>query len=65
MFRGTSSSGGTTTVTNDIPSTYTLPKETNLNVFNQELSAAIDTIASYSRRADNVNFLVRDAEIII
>lgn len=26
---------------------------------------AIDTIASYSRRADNVNFIVRDAEIML
>jgi hypothetical protein len=62
---GASSTGGKTIATNDVPSSYTPPKETNLNVFNPEISAAIDTIASYSRRADNVNFLVRDAEIMI
>ena len=44
---------------------YVLPKETNLSLFNPEISAALDFIGSYSRRADNVNFIVRDAEIMI
>ena len=44
---------------------YVPPKETNLSLFNPEISAALDFIASYSRRADNVNFIMRDAEIML
>jgi hypothetical protein len=44
---------------------YVAPKETNLALFNPEISAAIDVIGSYSHRADNANFIVRDAEIMI
>ncbi len=53
---------GTTT---DTANSYTPPKETNLNAFNPEISAAIDVIGSYSRRADNVNFITRDSEIML
>lgn len=41
------------------------PVETSLSMFNPEVSVALDAVASYSRRADNVNFIVRDAEIML
>ena len=40
-------------------------KKTNLNIFNPEISAALDVIGSYSKRAKNVNFIARDAEVML
>jgi hypothetical protein len=34
-------------------------------IFNPEITFALDTIASYSFEADNANFIVRDAEVLI
>jgi hypothetical protein len=67
IFSGPPTEGGKAVVTPsaEAPSTWTPPRETNLNIFNPEISAAVDTIASYSRRADTVNFIVRDAEIML
>lgn len=66
IFGSSAPTGGSVTVgTSEIPTSYTPPAETNFTVFNPEISVAIDTIASYSRRADNVNFIVRDAEIML
>jgi hypothetical protein len=63
---GASSASARAVVSPDTASSeYVPPKETNLAAFNPEVSAAFDAIGSYSRRADNVNFIVRDAEIMI
>ena len=41
------------------------PIETKSSLFNPDVSVALDFIGSYSRRADNVNFIVRDAEVML
>lgn len=40
------------------------PKRSDANSFNPEISAAIDSIASYSAAGNNLNFTVRDVEIM-
>ncbi|HEV7404802.1 MAG TPA: hypothetical protein VGO11_17805, partial [Chthoniobacteraceae bacterium] len=59
------SAAGKAVVANEAPPAYTPPKETNLAIFNPEISAAIDVIGSYSHRADTVNLIARDAEIML
>ncbi len=41
------------------------PKRTDLSVFNPEFSAAIDAIGSYSSSAKNLNFTIRDIELMV
>ena len=40
------------------------PKQTDSSIFNPEISLAIDSIASYSASANNLNFTVRDIELM-
>lgn len=62
---GGEAEGGKRMAPTESSSSYTPPKETNLSAFNPEISAAIDFVGSYSNRGDNVNFIVRDAEIML
>ncbi len=41
------------------------PKQANSSIFNPEISAAIDMVGSYSASAANVNFTVRDIELMV
>ena len=41
------------------------PKRSDSSIFNPEISAAIDTIGSFSSSADNFNFTVRDIEVMV
>lgn len=41
------------------------PKRTDLSVFNPEISVAIDTIGSYSASTGNLNFTMRDVELMV
>lgn len=41
------------------------PKRTDSSIFNPEISAAVDTIGSFSSSADNFNFTVRDIEVMV
>jgi hypothetical protein len=41
------------------------PKRTDLSVFNPEFSAAIDAVGSYSASTGNLNFTLRDVELMV
>jgi len=61
----TSTSADIEQIRSDVDELKTSQRQLKSGLFNPDISAAVDFITSYSGKANNVNFTVRDAEIML
>ncbi len=59
------SAGTLDQIQRDVDELKSAQRQVKSGLFNPDISAAVDFITSYSRKANNVNFTLRDAEVMI